>query len=299
MILTTEVEIILGNNTKYYEDLGYVIPRRIDSKGRLSIKKKTKILVKLKDIPLRSHAMIRIKCDYCGEIVERMYDSINTQKKKSKSNKYCCNICCETQKLSMFEKYGVRHASQVPEFLEKIIIGETTPFNIIEKEFKDRGYTLMSTSYDSTERLKYICNVHKEKGILEITYSHFKNGEGCKQCGYDRTSGENNYAWNFDKTTEEREDKRQTSEYRDWRKKVYENDNYTCQCCGERGGKLNAHHLYNYSSNKELRIEATNGVTVCKECHVEFHSKYGVKNNTPEQFEEFKSSKQLNNNKVI
>ena len=70
-------------------------------------------------------------------------------------------------------------------------------------------------------------------------------------------------------------------------KKVYTKNNYTCQKCVIRGGKLNAHHIQNYSSYKELRFEESNGISLCGKCHKKFHKKYGYKNNTQEQLDEF------------
>jgi len=34
-----------------------------------------------------------------------------------------------------------------------------------------------------------------------------------------------------------------TTEYIDWRKSVFERDDYTCCECGKQGGTLNAHHI--------------------------------------------------------
>lgn len=85
---------------------------------------------------------------------------------------------------------------------------------------------------------------------------------------------------------------RNNTYYKEWVRKVFTRDNYTCQCCGNRGGNLNAHHLYNFSTHKELRYEITNGITLCEKCHLinypnSFHSIYGERNNTPEQLKEF------------
>lgn len=50
---------------------------------------------------------------------------------------------------------------------------------------------------------------------------------------------------------------------------------------------LTAHHLDGYSWCKEKRLDINNGITLCKECHEDFHIIYGTKNNTKEQFFEY------------
>lgn len=57
----------------------------------------------------------------------------------------------------------------------------------------------------------------------------------------------------------------------DWRKSVYERDDYTCQKCGKRGGVLNAHHIIPFSIDKSLRFEVSNGITLCAKCHKKEH----------------------------
>lgn len=77
--------------------------------------------------------------------------------------------------------------------------------------------------------------------------------------------------------------------YDEWRRAVYERDNYTCRCCGcKKGGSLEAHHIYSFSEYKKLRYDVNNGITLCKNCHSNnikgsFHNTYGTKNNTPDQ----------------
>lgn len=86
---------------------------------------------------------------------------------------------------------------------------------------------------------------------------------------------------------------RESNEYKNWRKRVFERDNYTCQECNKHGGKLEAHHVKefhkifeNYISlfrdifrvdNKEKLVrltkaykpfwDITNGKTLCRDCH--------------------------------
>lgn len=65
--------------------------------------------------------------------------------------------------------------------------------------------------------------------------------------------GEGSPSWKPDKTWEERLKGRDYFEYKNWRKKVYERDDFTCQCCDKRGGEIAAHHKdgYNWCKEKE------------------------------------------------
>ena len=104
-------------------------------------------------------------------------------------------------------------------------------------------------------------------------------------------------------TTEEHMARNNTY-YKEWIRKVFERDNYTCQCCGKRGGNLNAHHLYNFSEYEDLRYEVSNGITFCKQCHLinypnSFHSIYGERNNTPEQVKEFIKNYKENHKEAV
>lgn len=72
-------------------------------------------------------------------------------------------------------------------------------------------------------------------------------------------------------------DRRQASEgrhcieYKVWRKSVFERDDYTCQSCGARGVKINAHHRKQYAYFPDARYSLDNGVTLCVPCHKAVH----------------------------
>lgn len=64
---------------------------------------------------------------------------------------------------------------------------------------------------------------------------------------------------------------RNDPEVKEWRRKVFERDDYTCQECGEKGGKIHAHHIEPWSEEPSKRLEIDNGITLCIECHSEKH----------------------------
>lgn len=64
---------------------------------------------------------------------------------------------------------------------------------------------------------------------------------------------------------------RNSKEYSEWRNKVFERDSYTCQCCGQVGGTLNAHHIKEYAKHPDLRLVISNGITLCEKCHKSLH----------------------------
>jgi len=57
-----------------------------------------------------------------------------------------------------------------------------------------------------------------------------------------------------------------------WRISVFERDGYTCQICSTKGGVLNAHHIKKFSNFPDLRFDISNGMTLCKKCHINIHS---------------------------
>jgi hypothetical protein len=81
------------------------------------------------------------------------------------------------------------------------------------------------------------------------------------------------WIWRPMRITSESQKIRNSMEYRDWRKKVFERDNYTCRHCGQVSGQLNAHHIKSFSKHKLLRFDVDNGITLCKTCHNYLHSK--------------------------
>lgn len=130
-------------------------------------------------------------------------------------------------------------------------------------------------------------------GFCDVTVTNLKSGNSTT-CG-NRTihySKENNGNWKGG-ITAPLQIERTSTRYNIWRDAVYKKDWYTCQCCGKsKNINKNAHHIENFLDNKDLRYEVSNGILLCDECHAfiyptSFHYRYGTKNNTPKQLEEY------------
>ena len=84
--------------------------------------------------------------------------------------------------------------------------------------------------------------------------------------------GQNNWNWKGG-ITPENNSIRNSIEYKHWRTSVFKRDSYKCQECGCVGDKLNAHHIKKFSQYPDLRLDVSNGITLCKPCHIDKHRK--------------------------
>jgi len=159
---------------------------------------------------------------------------------------------------------------------------KTLDYQEVKQVFEEAGFVLLSKTYTGkNQKLEYICTC----GVKATkTYQNIKKGQQCQACGRSKTRGENHYLWNAKLTKEERRSLRAIDGYDEWRKAVYERDNYICQSCEVKRKNLCAHHLNNYLEFQEERIKLENGITLCKKCHNNFHVAYKKKNVIAEDY---------------
>jgi hypothetical protein len=136
------------------------------------------------------------------------------------------------------------------------------------------------------------CDCGKE---FITTGKRLLNGQ-TRSCGClhrENVSGENSHLWKKDRSTLTEPFKAQIVyllEYNDWRRHVFNRDDYTCQRCDIVGGDLHAHHIMSFSKiinsydittvdeAKEcaLLFSIDNGITLCIDCHRWTHSKENI-----------------------
>ena len=155
---------------KYYESLGYEIPKVRNAKGKMVYPKSCEIEVNQKDLSPGSTVKVECECDYCGKHYHSVYENIIIQ--LNKREKLSCKQCQSIHiKMTNLERYGVENSSQVDEFKEK---AKTT----FLKRYGGYGYDvplLAEKSYKTTEE-KY-GNWHyasTEEGRMKIQESVFE-----------------------------------------------------------------------------------------------------------------------------
>ena len=115
-------------------------------------------------------------------------------------------------------------------------------------------------------QLKAICDCGTDKSYFA---SDLSKTSSCGCFRKDTFTGEGNPNYNPNLLMEERNGKRGYAAER-WAKEVKRRDNYTCQVCWSTENVI-AHHLNSYKSDKEARYNIENGITLCRECHTDFH----------------------------
>ena len=132
--------------------------------------------------------------------------------------------------------------------------------------------------------LHLLCDTYKKKpfGIFKI--ANIKLTDECLSNVFDYDSIGHKLAVleNFDlikrndtsiqvfKYWQDKKDRRDSLWYKNWRTAVFERDSFQCQKCGTHKD-IQAHHIKTWKNNKELRYTVSNGVTLCRKCHLEAH----------------------------
>jgi hypothetical protein len=187
-------------------------------------------------------------------------------------------------------KLGSKHSEESKIKISKSRIGKHYPKLSAARKGQKSAFLGRHHSEESNRKNseahkgKRLTEEHKRKISLKCRDISGKNNP---IYGID-VSGDKNPAWKGGITSENQKIKN-SNIYRNWRKSVYQRDHYTCLKCKRIAGILRAHHKYNFADFPDLRFDVSNGATLCKGCHDEFHVLFGKIDNNPEQLIKFLS----------
>lgn len=178
---------------------------------------------------------------------------------------------------------------------------------------------IISSNYTNVSTL-LVCKCKLDGEIFNTTWNRIQSGHGCPQCFIESETGENCHLWKGGITPLAFYLRYQIQQ---WRVDSFVKYNSRCDITGS-NKECQIHHFHNFSNivietlqklnlpiykqineytKEELKSieDACNklhydyglGICLCKEEHKLFHSAYGIKNNTEEQYILFKENRLL------
>lgn len=188
------------------------------------------------------------ECLLCNKEYEVALTSL-----KNKNTSFCCRGCSKSK------------------------WSETNAEELVGKTF---GRLIVISKYSQNKhgQWQYLCKCEcgTEKVILGYSFKNSKTIScGCyqKQIVSETQSGANSHFWIDGRTQQNELDRTKIRE--SINPKIRERDDYTCQNCGDnKGGTLECHHIFDFATYPDLRFEESNLITLCIDCHKDFHKIY-------------------------
>jgi DNA-directed RNA polymerase subunit RPC12/RpoP len=267
-----------SRNKKYYVERGYSFTRMGDPFD-----------VDISDLTPGSQAVVDVQCDYCGSTYTVVWYAYVAMKKRTLQTD-CCKGCLERKALDAVNtKFGghagmfaasnaSRKATNISRYGSANVFGsEEIKQRIVSSNLEKYGVPYSQQNKDVRHKTEQTC---KEKYGVANYVELFKG----------KFIGENSPVWKGG--VEYSRVERATHDYDVWRRTVFARDGYTCVRCGRKNGdgsrvELHAHHIKNWTDYPDERYDIENGVTLCDKCHYQFHSAYGKRHNSLEQFQTF------------
>lgn len=193
---------------------------------------------------------------------QRQYKSYN------KKSKYCSHLCADIsnrkdERWSRREYRSPRKKETKPRKINKIRVKKTYICIVCNKINVSRNAKYCKSCRHTKDKIKINCEIcGKEKLCYKSRIAKFCS----KKCQLSAYTGLRNPNY-IDGRTPENKKIRASQEYKNWRRLVFERDKFTCQHCGQIGWELHADHIKPFSQYPDLRLDLSNGRTLCRSCH--------------------------------
>ncbi|RHW38204.1 hypothetical protein D1B33_04765 [Lysinibacillus yapensis] len=175
MILEEEVIIKINSaNFKRYEELGYTLPKYINSKGELVVKQGEKVKVKVKDLSNGSKVLVTKICDECGyKMPNQIYAHVLINRKRSDGKDRCRK--CARIKGENTKNENIDSENSLASYAEK----NNKEFLLLE--FSDKNEKKPSEiKFGSNHKYIWICQNCKSE--YTATVNNRINGRNCSYC---------------------------------------------------------------------------------------------------------------------
>lgn len=172
MLISKTAKVKLNSrNIKYYEDLGYDIPKHKDKYGRIKVNIGDEIEVKVEHLGKGSKSIVEWECDgeNCEEVITGTYQRYLRAVKED--GRIYCNTCSNTGKFYSFEQWCI----------------DNNRLDILARwDYEKNGCKPSEIPYGTAKKYWFKCGLHKEhKSELKCINNFTSGNDGimdCKQC---------------------------------------------------------------------------------------------------------------------
>ena len=243
------------------------MPKAIDVSG---MRYGRLVVIRLQPYRLNDRRVWLCKCD-CGNEVDVRQNNLQSGNTKS-----CGCLSDENRKDQSKKIINIKGFRSGRLVAKEMIEERATGGDVMWLCDCDCGNTTIAVGTQLRSGIRVSCGCQPAEAFAELRKTQF---------------GKNHPYFNKDLTDLEREKRRKplgSPSHDKLQQKVYARDRHTCDICGVTSDELVAHHLDGYAWHEKGRFEETNLITLCAPCHREYHRIHGIKNNTKEEYYDYK-----------
>lgn len=188
-------------------------------------------------------------CDYCGQYYEGQ-------------GKQFCSFACRMRHRNATDNPA--HRTEVREKISQAMKGNKTCVGRIVSDETRRKISASNRGHATTPQA-----VEKWRATWRATAAAHGGMTPAHRAQLEAIikRGPEHYNWKGGLSPRRRSMYYQDSRYKPFVHSVLERDDWTCQDCGQRGARLEVHHIKPWAEYPDLAFEMSNVITLCRSCH--------------------------------